>query len=181
MEEVVHDHLFKIVLLGDTAVGKTCLMLRLCEDKFVEQHNRTVVVDLGIRKYLNIFGLKIKLQIWDPPPPTKINTLEANYYRGAHGVIILHDPSHPLDNLKFWLREIDCSSWEHVYKLIVANKCDLKNNEQIDDVAQLAEGLGIPFVNISAKDSINCEECIVNLVWEILLNCELAAQRNYGS
>ena|SRR3990167_992047 len=155
------DHLFEILLLGDTAVGKTCLMLRLCEDKFVEQHKITVGVDFRVKKLINIVGLKIKLKILDPHPPTKFNILHPGHYRNAHGIIILHDPSQPLDSLKHWLQEIDCYDNS---KMIVANKCDLENNEYIDDIKALAERLGITFMNISAKDSINCEECLVNLV-----------------
>ena len=177
--QVEYDHLFKILLLGDTAVGKTCLMLRFCEDVFVEQHNRTVGVDFRIKKCINIFGLKIKLQILDHPPPTKFNKSKPSYYRNAHGIIILHDPSQPLDSLKHWLRKIDRYGWENVSKFIVANKCDLENNECIDDIKELAEGLGITFMNISAKESINCEECFVNLAWELMLKRRLMdAKRN---
>ena len=157
-------------------------MLRFCDDKFVEQHNRTVGVDSRIKQYLNIFGLKIKLQILDPHPPTKFNTLKPSYYRNAHGIIILHDPSQPLDSLKHWLRKIDRYGLENVSKFIVANKCDLKNSEYIDDIKELAEGLEITFMNISAKDSINCEECFATFVWELMLKKRLLdAQRNYGS
>ena len=150
-------------------------MLRFCDDKFVEQHNRTFNAECRFRKYIHILRSKIKVQIWDTHPPTKFKTLRASYYRSAHGIIILHDPSQSLDNLKQWICEIDRFASDSVPKMIVASKCDLANAEKIDDVAQLAAEHGIPFMNISAKDSINCEECIVNLVCENLLKIEIAA------
>ena len=170
MVEVVYDHLFKILLLGDTAVGKTCLMLRFCDDKFVDQYNRTVGLNFRVRK-INIFGLQIQLELCDPH-----STMKLNHFRSANGIILLHDPSQPLDDLKLWLDEIDCYCLGRnvpISKLIVASKCDLENIEYIDaikDIKELAEGLGITFMNISAKDSINCEECIVDLVCDMLKN-----------
>ena len=170
-------YLFKILLLGDAAVGKTCLMLRFCEDKFVEQHNPTIGVDFRIRSTMQILESKIKLQIWDPHPPNKFNTLRGSYYRGAHGIIILHDPSQPLANLQHWLQETDRFCWEYVSKIIVASKCDLLNKMQVGGIEKLAAGLGITFMKVSAKDSINCEECFMHLVYEILLKrIELDAQ-----
>src|SRR3990167_6174087 len=162
-----YDYLFKVLLLGDSAVGKTCLMLRLCEDAFVEQHQRTVDYDFKIRKHLNFLVSKIRLQIWEAP--VGFNTVKYSHYRSDHGIIILHDPSQPLDSLDHRLQEIDRYGWQSVCKLIVATKCDLKNNEYFDDVKELAEGLGITFMNVSAKNSINCEECLLNLVWDLLI------------
>ena len=173
-EEKEYDYLFKILLLGDAAAGKTCLMLRFCDDKFVEQHNPTVGVDFRGKPFINVLGSKIKLQIWDTHPPTKFRTLGASYYRSAHGIIILQDPSRPLDNLKLWLLELDRFASDSVSKMIVASKYDLANTEKIGDVAQFAAEHGIPFMTISAKDSINCEECIINLVYENLLKIEIA-------
>ena len=167
IQEKEFDHLFKILLLGHTTVGKTCLMLRFGEDKFVEQYNRTVSFDFRVRT-INLFGLKIKLEIWDSH-----STMKSSHFRSAHGIIILHDPSQPLDDLKLWLDEIDRYSLGYtIPKLIVASKCDLKNSEKIDGTKQLAEGLGITFMNISARDSINCEECYVDLVCDVLKNLD---------
>ena len=125
---------------------------------------------------MNIFGSKVKLQIWDSRPTTRFPKLIASLFRGAHGIIILHDPSQPLASVKHWLQEIDCYAKGSVCKLIVANKCDLADDEQnVDDIKELADELGIGFMNISAKASVNCEECFVNLVCKILRKNQGAA------
>ena len=182
VRHVDYDFLFKIILVGGDAVGKTCLLLRFCEDRFDEEYKPTAGLDFIYRE-MNIFGSKVKLQIWDSHPTTRFQTLIATFFRGAHGIIVLRDPSQPLASVKHWLHEIDRHAKESVCKLIVANSCDLVDNEQNDDgIKELAEGLGIGFMNISAKDSINCEECLVNLVWDILrTQAPLATARNIHS
>src|SRR3990167_9799862 len=87
------DYLYKILLLGDEAVGKSSLMLRFCQDQFPEYHDSTIGVDCLLRS-LNILGKKILLQIWDPPPPN-IFDWRSSYLASAHGVIILYDITKP--------------------------------------------------------------------------------------
>ena len=164
-----HNYLFKILLLGDTAVGKTCLMLRFCEDKFVEQHNPTIGVTSRFRTRIHILGFKIQLQIWDPRPPTDFK-FRPSYFQSVDGVVILQNPSQPIwQSLPYWLKEIDRFAPDYVSKIIVASKCDLKNTEQISRVEKFAEDNGIAFMKISAKNSMNCEECIIDLVHDVLL------------
>ena len=176
-EEEEYDYLFKIILVGDAAAGKTCLMLRFCDDNFAEQHNPACGAYFRFRNCIHISGSKIKLKILDTHPPNRFCSLDSYYYQIAHGIIILHDPSQPVNNLKQWIFATDRYASESVPKMIVASKCDLANAEKIDDVAQLAAEHGIPFMNISAKDSINCEECIVNLVYENLQQIAMPAKR----
>src|SRR3990167_6049207 len=103
------DYLYKILLIGDEAVGKSSLMLRFCQDQFPEYHDSTIGVDCLLRS-LNILGKKILLQIWDPPPPN-IFDWRSSYLASAHGVIILYDITKPesesLTRVKFWLNQVD--------------------------------------------------------------------------
>merc|ERR1712139_163289 len=142
-----YDYVFKLVLIGDSGVGKSCLLLRFADDTYTESHISTIGVDF------------------------KIRTITSSYYRGAHGIIVVYDTtdSETFEHVKTWLHEIDRYASENVNKLLVGNKCDLTTKKVVDfnTAKEFADGLGIPFLETSAKNSTNVEDAFITMATEI--------------
>ncbi|XP_073950862.1 ras-related protein ORAB-1-like [Choristoneura fumiferana] len=121
-----YDYLFKLLLIGDSGVGKSCLLLRFADDTYTESYISTIGVDFKIRT-VELDGKTIKLQIWDTAGQERFRTITSSYYRGAHGIIIVYDctDQDSFSNVKQWLEEIDRYACDNVNKLLVGNKCDL--------------------------------------------------------
>ena len=103
-----YDYLFKLLLIGDSGVGKSCLLLRFADDTYTESYISTIGVDFKIRT-IELDGKTIKLQIWDTAGQERFRTLTSSYYRGCHGIILVFDVNErsSFDNLKQWLDELE--------------------------------------------------------------------------
>lgn len=165
-----YDYLFKLLLIGDSGVGKSCLLLRFADDTYTESYISTIGVDFKIRT-IELDGKTIKLQIWDTAGQERFRTITSSYYRGAHGIIVVYDitDQESFNNVKQWLQEIDRYACENVNKLLVGNKCDLsaKRAVELSAAKEYAEQLGIPFLETSAKSSTNVEQAFLTMASEI--------------
>ncbi|BAT83443.1 ras-related protein RABD2a [Vigna umbellata] len=159
-----YDYLFKLLLIGDSGVGKSCLLLRFADDSYIESYISTIGVDFKIRT-VEQDGKTIKLQIWDTAGQERFRTITSSYYRGAHGIIIVYDVTDEdsFNNVKQWLSEIDRYASDSVNKLLVGNKCDLTENRAVsyDTAKAFADEIGIPFMETSAKDATNVEQAFM--------------------
>ncbi|KAG4303069.1 hypothetical protein PCANB_000665 [Pneumocystis canis] len=159
-----YDYLFKLLLIGDSGVGKSCLLLRFADDTYTESYISTIGVDFKIRT-IELEGKTVKLQIWDTAGQERFRTITSSYYRGAHGIIIVYDVTDQdtFNNVKQWLQEIDRHASETVNKLLIGNKSDMSDKRTVDYfcVKEFADGLGIPFLETSAKSSSNVEEAFL--------------------
>uniref|UniRef100_A0A452XJL2 GTP-binding protein n=1 Tax=Aegilops tauschii subsp. strangulata TaxID=200361 RepID=A0A452XJL2_AEGTS len=128
-----YDYLFKLLLIGDSSVGKSCLLLRFADDAYVDTYISTIGVDFKIRT-VELDGKSVKLQIWDTAGQERFRTITSSYYRGAHGIIIVYDVTdrESFNNVKQWLSEIDRYASDSVCKLLVGNKCDLVDSKVVD-------------------------------------------------
>ena len=150
------DYLFKLLLIGDSGVGKSCLLLRFADDTYTESYISTIGVDfvsaclatLDVSRpcsdvcmqmcqkirTIDLDGKTIKLQIWDTAGQERFRTITSSYYRGAHGIIVVYDvtDTDSFDNVKQWLHEIDRCACENVNKLLVGNKSDLTTKKAVD-------------------------------------------------
>lgn len=149
-----YDHLFKLLLIGDSGVGKSCLLLRFADDTYSDTYISTIGVDFKIRT-IEIGGSTIKLQIWDTAGQERFRTITSSYYRGAHGIIVVYDVTDQgsFTSVKQWLQEITKYSSENVNRLLVGNKCDLTSKRVVDfNIGkEFADDLAIPFLETSAK------------------------------
>ncbi|TRY99280.1 hypothetical protein DNTS_022829 [Danionella cerebrum] len=158
-----YDYLFKLLLIGDSGVGKSCILLRFADDTYTESFISTIGVDFKIRT-IELDGKTIKLQIWDTAGQERFRTITSSYYRGAHGIIVVYDVTdqESYNNVKQWLKEIDRYANENVNKLLVGNKCDLTPKK-----LEFADSLGIPFLETSAKNATNVEQAFMTMAEEI--------------
>jgi Ras-related protein Rab-1A len=165
-----YDYLFKLLLIGDSGVGKSCLLLRFADDTYTESYISTIGVDFKIRT-LEQEGKTIKLQIWDTAGQERFRTITSSYYRGAHGIIVVYDVTdkESFNNVKHWVQEIDKYAADGVNKLLVGNKCDLTSKKVVshDEAKELAESLTIPFMETSAKNAHNVEQAFQKMATEI--------------
>jgi len=165
-----YDYLFKLLLIGDSGVGKSCLLLRFADDTYSESYISTIGVDFKIRT-IEHDGKTIKLQIWDTAGQERFRTITSSYYRGAHGIIVVYDvtDSDTFDNVKQWLQEIERYASENVKKLLVGNKSDLTQKKQVDHstAKEYAKQLDIPFLETSAKANTNVEQAFITMASEI--------------
>jgi len=156
-----YDYLFILVLIGDSGVGKSCLLLRFADDKWTDSYISTIGVDFKIRT-IELDSKTIKLQIWDTAGQERFRTISSTYYRGAHGIIVVYDVTNrtSFENVKRWLTEIDKYAREGVNKLLVGNKADEASpddmaNRQVrqDEGKAFAESCSPPinFLETSAK------------------------------
>merc|ERR1712205_299380 len=127
-----YDYLFKLLLIGDSGVGKSCLLLRFADDTYTESYISTIGVDFKIRT-IELDGKTIKLQIRDTAGQERFRTITSSYYRGAHGIIVVFDVTdqESFNNVKQWLQEIDRYACANVKKLLVNNKCDLASKRAV--------------------------------------------------
>merc|ERR1711988_730415 len=155
-----YDYLFILVLIGDSGVGKSCLLLRFADDKWTDSYISTIGVDFKIRT-IELDQKTIKLQIWDTAGQERFRTISSTYYRGAHGIIVVYDVTNhtSFENVTRWLTEIDKYAREGVNKLPVGNKSDQALVEQggqrqvtTEEGKQFAESRDIPFLETSARN-----------------------------
>ena len=118
-----YDNLFKMVLLGDSCVGKSCVLVRFADDDFVENYSATIGVDFRFRS-LNLQGRRVKLQIWDTAGQERYRTITNAYYKGAEGIILVFDlfKKETFTNLDNWLSEVEKHGKNDVEVVVIANK-----------------------------------------------------------
>lgn len=165
-----YDYLFKLLLIGDSGVGKSCLLLRFADDTYTESYISTIGVDFKIRT-IELDGKVIKLQIWDTAGQERFRTITSSYYRGAHGIIVVYDctDQETFSNLKQWLEEIDRYACDNVNKLLVGNKNDQTSKKAVEyeTAKEYADHLKIPFLETSAKNGANVEQAFLTMATEI--------------
>ncbi len=173
MKKQDQDYTFKLILIGDSSVGKTNLLERYCDNTFNNYFYSTIGVDFKI-KMINYKNLTLKLQIWDTAGQERFRTLTVAFYRGSHGIIIVYDitDKSSFDNIKKWLKDVDMHINNYTKIIIVGTKCDLKDLRQVsyEDAQEYADSLGILYIETSAKDNINVETLFTTLIQEILIS-----------
>ncbi|KAK9839170.1 hypothetical protein WJX74_010897 [Apatococcus lobatus] len=157
-----YDYLIKLLLIGDSGVGKSCLLLRFSEDSFTSSFITTIGIDFKIKKIL-LDNKWIKLQIWDTAGQERFRTITSAYYRGAMGILLVYDVTDEasFNNIRNWMRNIEQHASDTVNKVLVGNKCDMDESKRAVPTSKgqaLADEFGIRFFETSAKNNSNVDE-----------------------
>ena len=160
MYQTEYDYLFKILLIGNSAVGKSSLLMRFAEDIFSENFLPTIGVDFKIRT-IQAGGSTVKLQMWDTAGQQKFKTITSAYYKGANGIILVFDITDRKSfmDVQNWLDESDKYAKENVVKILIGNKKDLETERKVSqtEARNFAESIGTNYFQTSAKDGLNIE------------------------
>ncbi|WOL04178.1 ras-related protein RABA5c-like [Canna indica] len=167
------QYLFKIVIIGDSAVGKSNLLSRYARNEFNLHSKATIGVEFQTQS-MEIDGKEVKAQIWDTAGQERFRAVTSAYYRGAVGALIVYDISRrtTFDSVPRWLQELNTHSDTTVAKMLVGNKCDLDNirNISVEEGKSLAEVEGLFFIETSALDSTNVKKAFEIVIREIYSN-----------
>ncbi|KAK2844620.1 hypothetical protein Q5P01_011279 [Channa striata] len=157
-----YDFLFKLLLIGDSGVGKTCLIIRFAEDNFNSTYISTIGIDFKV-KTIEVDGKKVKLQVWDTAGQERFKTITTAYYRGAM-------TRKSFENIQNWMKSIKENASAGVSRMLLGNKCDIEAKRKVSKETgeKLAKEHGIMFFETSAKSSINVEESFLALARDIL-------------
>ncbi len=165
-----YDYLFKILIIGESGVGKTCLLLRFTEDSFTTTFLTTIGIDFKI-KIINLENKLIKLQIWDTAGQERFRTITKTYYKGAHGIILTYDVTDQdsFKNIRNWIKQIEANAQGNVKRVLVGNKCDKPDRVVTEEEGKkLADDYSMSFFETSAKTNKNVTEVFHHLTKEIL-------------
>ncbi|XP_032670452.1 uncharacterized protein LOC116843802 [Odontomachus brunneus] len=161
---------YKVLVLGDSNVGKTCIVHRYCDERYYDTYISTIGIDFK-QKIINLDGTPIKLQIWDTAGQERFRTLTTAYYRGAMGILLMYDVTslESFNHLSYWLRNIQENASPDVVKVLAANKCDATAHRAVDAERgqKIAENFDMPFFEVSCKENINIEEAFLTLARRI--------------
>eukprot|EP01083_Nonionella_stella_P019537 54253_1 len=166
-----YDFLLKVVLIGDSGVGKSCLLKRFSSGEFEPGYISTIGVDFEIRT-LQIRDKTVKLQIWDTAGQERFHNITTSYYRGAHCIMLVYDVTSTTSfkAINRWLTQIRQHGSKDVEVLLVGNKTDLvdKRIVNLEDAKDLATELKLDVIETSAKDATNVDDAFLKIATEAL-------------
>ncbi|XP_074533801.1 ras-related protein Rab-19 [Halichoeres trimaculatus] len=166
------DFLFKIILVGDSDVGKTCVVQSFKSGIFIEKQQNTIGVDFTVRT-LDIDGRKVKMQVWDTAGQERFRTITQSYYRSAHGAMVAYDITRrpTFESVPHWIREVEQFGAAGVVLILIGNKSDLHAQRQVlfEDACTLAENNSVlAALETSAKEAQNIEAAFILMARELL-------------
>ena len=165
-------YLFKLIIIGDASVGKSCLLLRFIDNKFRKNHELTIGVEFGA-KIININNdnnIPIKLQIWDTAGQESFKSITRCYYRGSIGALLVFDINNKntFEKLKFWINEIHLNADSNITILLIGNKNDLVNREvTYDEALNFSIQYNLLYIETSAKTCNNIDNAFNLIAYEI--------------
>ncbi len=165
------DLIFKIVIIGDSGVGKTNLIGRYLKNEYKEDSKATVGVEFGEKKY-EINGLKIKAQIWDTAGQERYKSITSAYYKGAKGALIVYDITNrfTFESVDKWVQDLNSYGDKNLTLLLVGNKSDLEDKRQImkEDGEEKAKSFNLGFIETSACSGDNIDQAFDIMLKEVL-------------
>ena len=166
------EYNFKILLLGDSGVGKTSLIKRFAENEFASHLIATAGVDFKV-KIVTIAGKKIKIQLWDTAGQERFHHITRSYYRGAHGIACVYDitDNDTFKNINYWMANMTQTGVDaKISKIILGNKADMENERKINAEHRkiTSQEFGIPCIETSAKTGNGVQDAFITLVKDIL-------------
>ena len=156
-----YELLYKIIIIGDTCVGKSNILSRYLKDEFKEDAKATVGVELGTN-FLKIKNIGAKLQIWDTAGQERYRSITSSYYKGSHGCFIVYDITNEasFESIDKWFEQAQKEAGKNISIILVGNKCDLENERKIskEKGEEKAKNLNCPFFETSALSKIKIDD-----------------------
>mmetsp|Transcript_56402 Transcript_56402/g.78156 ORF Transcript_56402/g.78156 Transcript_56402/m.78156 type:complete len:203 (+) Transcript_56402:93-701(+) len=175
VQSLPYKYLFKYIIVGDTAVGKSCLLLQFTDKRFQPVHDLTIGVEFGSRT-ITIDENQIKLQIWDTAGQEKFRSITRSYYRGAAGALLVYDITRreTFDHLQSWLEDCRRYSNQNIVIMLIGNKSDLENKRSVskEEGQEFATKNGLTFLETSAKTAANVEAAFIESARKIYQTTE---------
>ena len=161
------DYMFKLLIIGNSSVGKTSFLFRYSDDSYSSIFVSTVGIDFKVHSVVRN-NKRIKLQIWDTAGQERYRTITTAYYRGAMGFILMYDITNEesYKSCVHWAEQVRTYSWDNTKVVLVGNKCDLEDQRVVsyEQGKRLADSLGFIFVEASAKENDNVRNAFDELV-----------------
>lgn len=182
-----YDYLFKVVLIGDSGVGKSNILSRFTRNEFCLESKSTIGVEFATRT-LQVEGKTVKAQIWDTAGQERYRAITSAYYRGAVGALLVYDITKrpTFESVQRWLRELRDHADSNIVIMMAGNKSDLKHLRAVstDDAQTLAEKENLSFLETSALEAYNIEKAFQTIlldIYQIISKKALAAQEAANS
>lgn len=170
-KQIKADYIIKLLLIGDSGVGKTSLLMRFAENTFTPSFITTIGIDFKV-KTLIIDGKTVKLQIWDTAGQERFRAITSAYYKGAQGIILIYDVTNQqsFDQVEYWVKQIHLNSSCFLESMLVGNKADLTSEKVVASVTgkEVADQYNMRFFESSAKDGSSVDEMFLSIVNPIL-------------
>ncbi|KAJ0725870.1 putative small GTP-binding protein [Helianthus annuus] len=165
-----YDYLFKVVLIGDSGVGKSNLLSRFTRNEFTLESKSTIGVEFATRS-IRLHDKIIKAQIWDTAGQERYRAITSAYYRGAVGALLVYDTTRHVtfENVERWLKELRDHSDSNIVIMLVGNKSDLRHLRAVttEDAKTFAEKENIYFMETSALESLNVDNAFTEVLTQI--------------
>jgi len=169
LDDIHHDVLYKIIVIGDSGVGKTQFCNRWLHNT-IEETKATINIGFGIKSY-RVADLIVKVQLWDTAGQERYRSIARQYYRGSHGVILMYtiNEDSTFKRIPQWIEDLSHYISDDCRLLLIGNKSDLEDERQVstEEALQLAREKGIAFLETSAINGSNCSKAIQLLLQEI--------------
>ena len=173
MENKEYDLLFKLILIGDSYVGKSNILLKYLKNQFNENSKTTIGVEFGTKNII-INNKRIKIQIWDTAEQERYRSITSAYYKGAKGALIVYDITrkNTFDNIDKWITDLKLNGDKNICIIILGNKSDLIDKREINknDGIKKAEMYKTAFLETSALNGDNISKAFDELIEQIVIN-----------
>ena len=174
MDEDNYEMMFKIVLVGDSSVGKTNIMSKYLKNEFHEDSKATVGVEFGSEQF-SIEGHNIKAQIWDTAGQERYKAITSAYYKGAKGAFVVYDITRKqsFDSVDRWINELKAAADKKLSIIIIGNKCDLEDQRQVtkEQAEEKAKTNEVAFMETSALSGENLDKAFEKMMNEVFKKC----------
>ena len=174
MEDDNYEFMFKVVLVGDSFVGKTNIMSKYLKNEFHEDSKATVGVEFGSKQF-NIEGHSVKAQIWDTAGQERYKAITSAYYKGAKGAFIVYDVTrkNSFESIDKWINDVTAVADKKITIVLIGNKIDLEDQRQVtkEEGEDKANKLEVAFLETSAFSGENLEKAFQMMIKEVYKKC----------